>query len=120
MLEKFRQMFFTTKGRLNRMNYFLYSLGLGIIAFLITFVVSFIIIISSGSTESFTYKAFETAIYFVWFISYLTLAVRRLHDLDKKEWLVVLNLIPVINFFFAIYLLFFPGTPGRNQYGEQP
>ena len=120
MLEKFKEMFFNIKGRLNRKNYFLYSLALGVVSFIITFVLGFFVILISGSEDSFLMKAFETAIYFVWFISYLTLATRRLHDLDKKEWLIILNLIPGINLLFALYLLFFPGTPGRNQYGEQP
>ena len=74
----------------------------------------------TGNEENFLMKAMEVAVYFVWFISYLTLVTRRLHDLDKKEWLIVLSLIPLVNVLFALYLLFFPGTEGRNKYGEQP
>lgn len=120
MLEKFRGMFFTTKGRLNRMTYFLYSLELCVLSFLTHFVLAVVVVLITGSDEGFLMKAVETAVYFVWFIAYLTVAVRRLHDANSRDFLVVLNLIPVVNFFFLLYLLFFPGTSGRNQYGEQP
>ena len=120
MLEKLQGIFFTTKGRLNRLTYFKYSVCLSVVLFLVAFVVLFFATIISGSEDGFLVKAFQAIISFAGFIAYLTLAVRRLHDLDKKEFFVVLTLIPVINFFFALYLLFFPGTQGTNRYGEQP
>ena len=120
MLEKIKEIFLTTKGRLNRLTYFKYSIFLSIILFFVAFVMSFFAMLISGSEDGFLVKAVEAIISFAGFIAYLTLVVRRLHDLDKKEWLIVFSLIPAVNFLFALYLLFFPGTPGRNQYGEQP
>ena len=48
------------------------------------------------------------------------LVIRRLNDLDKSGWLSLLSLVPLVNAFFGLYLLFAPGTKGDNQYGPQP
>ena len=46
--------------------------------------------------------------------------VKRLHDLNKSGWLWLLALIPLVNLFFGIYLLFGKGTEGANDYGDPP
>jgi len=51
-----------------------------------------------------------------WFL--IAQYVKRLHDLDQSPWLLLLMAIPVINTGLVIYLLFWKGTSGRNQYGE--
>lgn len=43
--------------------------------------------------------------------------IRRLHDMNKTGWLSLLVIIPVINFFFVLYLSIGKGTPGANNYG---
>jgi uncharacterized membrane protein YhaH (DUF805 family) len=50
----------------------------------------------------------------------LAVMVRRLHDIDRTGWWILINLIPLIG---AIVLLVFaltPGTPGSNSYGPDP
>lgn len=50
----------------------------------------------------------------------LALSVRRLHDIGKSGWLLLLSLIPIIG---AIVLFVFSVTdsdPGTNQYGPSP
>ena len=54
------------------------------------------------------------------FVSNIMMDVRRLHDLDLSGWWMLLMLVPLVNFFFALYMLFFKGTDGPNQYGEDP
>ncbi len=48
---------------------------------------------------------------------YIVLAVRRLHDLNKSGWLLLLILLPAVNIFFILYLLLASGTPGPNRFG---
>lgn len=56
----------------------------------------------------------------------ISLSVRRLHDLDKPGWFLLIQalfFIPGINlilFIFNLYLLFAPGTKGANKYGDDP
>ena len=46
-------------------------------------------------------------------------AVRRLHDLDKSGWFLLLAFIPLVNI-WLIVLLASEGTRGPNQYGADP
>ena len=44
--------------------------------------------------------------------------VRRVHDLGLRWPWILVGIIPLVNVVFALYLLFAPGQPGANQYGE--
>jgi len=46
--------------------------------------------------------------------------IRRLNDMNKSGWWIIINFIPYINLLMAIYLIFFPGTDGSNNYGPAP
>lgn len=50
----------------------------------------------------------------------IALGVRRLHDINKSGWFLLLTLVPVVGILVVIPLLFFPGTPGDNQFGPVP
>ena len=50
----------------------------------------------------------------------LSLSFRRLHDIDKSAWWLLIVFVPVVG---AIVLLLFslkPGTIGANNYGDDP
>lgn len=49
----------------------------------------------------------------------LGLSVRRLHDLGKSGWLLLLTLIPIVGL-ILIYWFILPGQEGANEYGEAP
>ena len=61
---------------------------------------------------------FSTLIGGIWFT--IAQDVKRLHDVDKSGWLVVLLLIPIVNFILGLYMLFADGTVGPNRYGNDP
>lgn len=46
--------------------------------------------------------------------------VRRLHDIGKSGWWLLLGLIPVIGFFILLFWLSKEGTSGDNEYGADP
>ena len=50
----------------------------------------------------------------------LGLSVRRLHDLDKSGWYLLIAIIPIIGAIVLIYWFIQPGTAGANQYGADP
>jgi Tfp pilus assembly major pilin PilA len=59
-------------------------------------------------------------------VSYLAILVlsifimiQRLHDLNKSGWMSLLLLVPLANIYIIVLLIFFKGTPGRNDYGLQ-
>ena len=43
------------------------------------------------------------------FIAVLALVFQRLNDLEQSKWLILLGVIPIINFIFGLYLLFAAG-----------
>lgn len=56
----------------------------------------------------------------VMFVGMVSLWVRRLHDLDQSGLWSLMMLVPLVNLVLGIYLTFWPGTPGSNQYGPRP
>ena len=47
----------------------------------------------------------------------LGVSVRRLHDLDKSGWWLLLGFIPLIGALVLLYWFCLPGTPGDNRFG---
>lgn len=47
-------------------------------------------------------------------------SVRRLHDLDKSGWWLLLSVIPVIGFLVLLFWYVQQGTPGQNRFGADP
>lgn len=54
----------------------------------------------------------------IWFS--LAQGVKRLHDLNKSGWLILLCCVPIVGWIFALYMLFADGTVGPNPYGADP
>ena len=50
----------------------------------------------------------------------LAVGVRRLHDINKSGWYILLPLIPLIGSIWLLVLFSIEGTPGVNSYGENP
>ena len=59
---------------------------------------------------------------FFWslFVFSISLSVRRLHDIEKSGWYILLHAIPLVNIIFAFWLLFKTSDVQTNQYGEPP
>ncbi len=50
----------------------------------------------------------------------LAVAVRRLHDIGKSGWFILISLIPFIGAIILIVFLVTDSQPGENQYGPNP
>lgn len=50
----------------------------------------------------------------------LAVTVRRLHDLEKSGWYVLVNWIPLIGTIWFFILMCSEGTRGANKYGADP
>jgi len=46
----------------------------------------------------------------------IAVGVRRLHDLDKSGWWLLLGFVPIVGL-ILIYWFAQPGTPGANRFG---
>ena len=52
------------------------------------------------------------------FLFIFSLSIRRLHDLNKSGWLSLLLAIPIVDFFVALYIGFWAGDMGTNNFGK--
>ena len=53
----------------------------------------------------------------VYFYFLMVVSVRRLHDMNRGGWLIILFIIPLLNVFLGLYLIFGSGKAGINRYG---
>ena len=50
----------------------------------------------------------------------LAVSVRRLHDVGKSGWMLLVSLIPVVGSIWLLILLLTDSQPGDNEYGANP
>ena len=50
----------------------------------------------------------------------LAVSVRRLHDVSKSGWMILISLIPLIGTIWILVLTIRDSTPGENKYGPNP
>lgn len=50
----------------------------------------------------------------------LAVGARRLHDIDRSGWWLLLAIVPVIGWIVLIYFNVQPSQPGDNRFGPQP
>lgn len=50
----------------------------------------------------------------------ISVAVRRLHDVDKSGWFLLLAFIPLLGTIYLLYLFAKEGTRGPNRFGLDP
>jgi uncharacterized membrane protein YhaH (DUF805 family) len=50
----------------------------------------------------------------------LAVSVRRLHDVGKSGWMILINLIPLIGTIWYLILMIRDSVPGENEYGPNP
>lgn len=114
----FKELFFTSKGRLNRKSYIYRSIFLSLVLSVIQAVLTFASNTIGALELLFAVLLLVLGIFGV--VASIMMLARRLHDLDKSGWWMLLLFVPLVNILFYIYILFFKGTEGPNQYGENP
>ena len=50
----------------------------------------------------------------------LAVAVRRLHDVGKSGWMILIAFVPIIGAIWLLVLMVTDGVPGDNEYGKNP
>lgn len=48
------------------------------------------------------------------------LSIRRLHDVGKSGWFLLISLVPFVGSLYLLYLYITEGTVGNNEYGADP
>lgn len=98
---------FSVSGRIGRVRYIVYSMGL-----------TLIIMFLAGVLGAFLGPAAGAVVVVAWIavvaIS-LMLSIQRSHDFNMTGWFSILALVPLVNVIFW----FIPGTDGANRFGAK-
>lgn len=119
-------MFFSFKGRIGRLDYFIYSvlssLFFGLLAVFIMIPFGIGLAMNGASIEEIATSCLASIIFLPIqiVISYTTLALsaKRFHDLGLSGWFSVLSLVPIASLVVLIILLFCKGQNSDNKYGK--
>lgn len=120
--------FYGFRGRIGRLRYLAYTTVMSLLFYGLVSVVGGVaglIFFTFGLAEPVASENFWLAVLVILAVVlaiggvYAALAptIRRLHDINRTGWWSLLGLIPYINGFFVLFLLFMPGTDGTNNYG---
>jgi len=108
------------KGRIGRLRYLAYSLGVSLLLMAIMVPFTGLAALSGLPGEMSTIAMIVYSLVNILSIVITVMfAKRRLNDLNRSGWYLLLFIVPVINLLLIIYLLFFSGTDGENDYGPQ-
>ena len=107
------RMFFSLRGRVSRRQYWLY--GVRALAALAVLAHALLGIARVRAPTA----DLIVNLLLVW--PALAVSVKRWHDRDRSGWWVLLNLLPVIGWLWALIDNgFLRGTAGRNRFGDDP
>lgn len=105
VLKKFKDF----KGRAGRSEYWSFTLiGLGIQ----------IVLMFIGKLIDFPYLSSIFSVFII--LPNIAVSVRRLHDVGKSGWMLLINLIPIIGFIWLLVLMLRKSDVGDNKYGYNP
>jgi len=96
-------------GRASRSEYWYAFLG-----FMITLIIANILDDMTG------FPVFSLLLTLALFIPLLALSVRRLHDIEKSAWWILLSLVPVVGSIILLVFFCLPGTMEANRFGPDP
>ncbi len=99
---------FEISGRSRRREYWIYHLVWAIALALVS------VMMASGS------KAFLGLLVIAGLIPAITVTIRRLHDINRSGWWILVTFLPVIGGLVLLIMALIPGSPGMNDYGDEP
>ena len=109
-------------GRARRKEYWIYNIINSIIGGLLFFLdyllgttIDFLDL-GEGNSLGILYLVYALFV----FIPGVAVAVRRLHDVGKSGWMLLIALIPLIGAIWLLVLYLTNSNPGENKYGPNP
>lgn len=111
---------YSMEGRLGRLRYIAYSFGLSLLIQFIAGIAGGISAVLPGDIGAAVMMIVIIVAYIMLLVTSFFIMVKRLHDVNKSAWFLLLFLVPLINILFGLYLLFAPGTDGDNNFGPPP
>ena len=119
--EPYQPAIFSFSGRIGRLRYLAYVVGLN--ALLMTVMLPIMggaAFMGDESGMSIIVTVLVVVFYVAAFVLSVMFGKRRLNDLNRSGWWFLVFIIPIVNLLLTIYVLFFPGSSGSNNYGPPP
>jgi uncharacterized membrane protein YhaH (DUF805 family) len=85
---------------------------------LFSFIVSFAFSTLSGGDSNNFFGLLGSLAGLAMLLPGLAVAVRRLHDIDRSGWFILLGLIPIVGIIILIVYYCQPSTVGANRFGS--
>lgn len=98
---------FSTSGRVNRRPYFFGAMAAAVV-------------LKGYELVPPEFDLYCIPVVLVAFYVAVALGIKRCHDRGRTGWFMLVNFIPLLNFWPMIELTFFKGTEGENKYGPDP
>jgi uncharacterized membrane protein YhaH (DUF805 family) len=120
--ETYQPRVFAVTGRIGRLRYLAYGIALNLALLFCAGMLAAAVIPLFDDKDSAGMVAIAGMLLFyipVLAIAFI-MAKRRLNDLNQSGWLSLLLIVPLVNFFFGLFMLIAPGTRGSNNYGPAP
>lgn len=106
---------FSVSGRLGRVRYLTYSMGYGLLFYLLIGMLIGGMVLAGIKPDSPVMLGVGIVAYIGVIVFTFMLTIQRAHDFNKSGWWSLLALIPLVNLAF----LFVPGTDGENRFGKK-
>ena len=101
------------KGRAHKQEYWMYFL----VYITLNFVVKFIGGMIPGQMIG---AILSLVVMLALLLPTIAVSIRRLHDIGKSGWWILVSLIPIIGVFYLLFLMTKAGQPEANQWGPNP
>jgi uncharacterized membrane protein YhaH (DUF805 family) len=104
-------------GRAGRKEFWLFNLLFAFLGIVFSWIDALLVISGTSPWQT----SFLTYIFiFAFFIPMIAVAVRRLHDTNRKGWWLLIYLIPVIGQIWLLVLMCFRSNREDNRFGGNP
>ncbi len=102
-------------GRAQRAEYWMFLLFSTIVGMILG-IIDAVLSLQLVSGVSILYTVYMLAV----LIPSLAVSVRRLHDIDRSGWFLLIVFIPIVGLIWLLILYVRERTSGENQYGSNP
>jgi len=107
---------FGVNGRIGRIRYLAYYIGVSFVAMLVAMMVGGIVAAALGQVGAMIGAVLVIVAYVFILVYSFMVTIQRAHDFNTSGWLSLLLFIFPVSLIF----LFIPGTKGENDYGAPP
>ena len=123
-LDRYEPKLFAFSGRIGRLRYLAYLSALyllmGVAFAVLTPAMPMFFGGGEGGVLSFVIIAIGAVLYIAIVVLSFAFGRRRLNDLNRSGWWMLLFIIPIISLLLVIYMIFFPGSETTNDFGPAP